>query len=48
MIDWLPRFSLKHFILQGRQPGMTFRHAADSLEALAKDVLPVVRARLSL
>ena len=45
MIEWLPRFSLKHFIFQGRQPGMTLRHAVDSLEALAKDVLPVVRAR---
>ena len=47
MIEWLPRFSLKHFIFQGRQPGMTLRHAVDSLEALAKDVLPAVRARLS-
>jgi len=46
MIEWLPRFSLKHFIFQGRQPGMTLRHAVDSLEALAKDVLPVVRKAL--
>ena len=36
MIEWLPRFSLKHFIFQGRQPGMTLRHAVDSLEALEK------------
>src|SRR4029453_3642323 len=28
-------------------PGMTFRHAVDSLEALAKGVLPAVRAALS-
>jgi alkanesulfonate monooxygenase SsuD/methylene tetrahydromethanopterin reductase-like flavin-dependent oxidoreductase (luciferase family) len=46
MIDWLPRFALQHFIFQGRQPGMTLRHAVDSLEALAKDVLPVVRKAL--
>jgi alkanesulfonate monooxygenase SsuD/methylene tetrahydromethanopterin reductase-like flavin-dependent oxidoreductase (luciferase family) len=47
MIEWLPRFSLRHFIFQGRQPGMTLRHAVDSLEALAKGVLPVVRKALS-
>ena len=48
MVAWLPRLALDHFIFQARQPGMTLRHAIDSLEALAKDVLPVVRARLSL
>ena len=47
MIEWLPRFALTHFIFQGRQPGMTLRHAVDSLEALAKGVLPVVRTALS-
>ncbi|HEX9324931.1 MAG TPA: hypothetical protein VF915_00365, partial [Reyranella sp.] len=47
MIEWLPRFALKHFIFQGRQPGMTLRHAVDSLEALAKGVLPVVRKALA-
>ena len=47
MIEWLPRFSLDHFIFQARQPGMTLRHAVDSLEALAKGVLPAVQARLS-
>ena len=36
---------LEHFIFQGRQPGMTLRHAVDSLEALAK-VLPEVRVAL--
>ncbi|CAN5923131.1 hypothetical protein BH11PSE3_BH11PSE3_12710 [soil metagenome] len=47
MIEWLPRFGLEHFIFQGRQPGMTLRHAVDSLEALAKGVLPVVREKLA-
>ena len=47
MLEWLPRFALEHFIFQARQPGMSLRQAVDSLEALAKDVLPVVRARLS-
>ena len=47
MIEWLPRFALTHLIFQGRQPGMTLRHAVDSLEALAKGVLPKVRATLA-
>ena len=46
MIQWLPRFELQHFIFQARQPGMSLRHAVDSLEAIAKDVVPVVRAQL--
>jgi alkanesulfonate monooxygenase SsuD/methylene tetrahydromethanopterin reductase-like flavin-dependent oxidoreductase (luciferase family) len=46
MVDWLPRFTLDHFIFQARQPGMTLHHAVDSLEAIAKGVLPVVRAKL--
>jgi alkanesulfonate monooxygenase SsuD/methylene tetrahydromethanopterin reductase-like flavin-dependent oxidoreductase (luciferase family) len=46
MIEWLPRFELEHFIFQARQPGMSLRHAVDSLEAIAKGVLPAVRAKL--
>ena len=46
MIEWLPRAPLEHFIFQARQPGMTLRHAVDSLEAIATGVLPVVRAKL--
>ncbi len=43
---WLPRLSLDHFIFQARQPGMPLRHAVDSLEAIAKGVVPVVRGKL--
>jgi len=46
MIEWLPRAPLEHFIFQARQPGMTLRHAVDSLEGIATGVLPVVRAKL--
>jgi alkanesulfonate monooxygenase SsuD/methylene tetrahydromethanopterin reductase-like flavin-dependent oxidoreductase (luciferase family) len=46
MVQWLPRFDLEHFISQARQPGMSLRHAVDSLEAIAKGVVPVVRAKL--
>jgi alkanesulfonate monooxygenase SsuD/methylene tetrahydromethanopterin reductase-like flavin-dependent oxidoreductase (luciferase family) len=46
MMEWLPRFELEHFIFQARQPGMSLRHAVDSLEAIAKGVLPAVRAKL--
>ncbi|WP_421994426.1 LLM class flavin-dependent oxidoreductase [Reyranella sp.] len=46
LIAWLPKFALRHFIFQGRQPGMTLRHAVDSLEAIAS-VLPRVRAALA-
>jgi alkanesulfonate monooxygenase SsuD/methylene tetrahydromethanopterin reductase-like flavin-dependent oxidoreductase (luciferase family) len=46
MLEWLPRFRLDHFIFQARQPGMSLRQAVDSLEAIAKGVLPVVRAKL--
>lgn len=46
LLEWLPRFSLQHFIFQARQPGMSLRHAVDSLEAIARGVLPAVRARL--
>ncbi len=47
MIEWLPRFKLDHFIFQARQPGMSLRQAVDSLEAIAKGALPLVRARLA-
>ncbi|MBM3649054.1 MAG: LLM class flavin-dependent oxidoreductase [Alphaproteobacteria bacterium] len=47
MIDWLPRFDLKHLIFQGRQPGTSLRQAVDSLEALAKGALPAVRKKLA-
>jgi alkanesulfonate monooxygenase SsuD/methylene tetrahydromethanopterin reductase-like flavin-dependent oxidoreductase (luciferase family) len=45
MVAWLPRFALEHFIFQARQPGMSLRHAVDNLEAIAKGVMPVVRAQ---
>lgn len=47
LIDWLPRMRLEHFIFQGRQPGQSLRHAVDSLEAIAREVLPTVRAGLA-
>ena len=47
MVAWLPPFALEHFIFQARQPGMSLRHAVDNLEAIAKGVVPVVRAQLS-
>ena len=40
---WLPRLDLDHLIFQGRQPGMSLRHAVEDLEALARGVLPVIR-----
>jgi alkanesulfonate monooxygenase SsuD/methylene tetrahydromethanopterin reductase-like flavin-dependent oxidoreductase (luciferase family) len=46
MIEWLPRFGLEHFIFQARQPGMSLSHAVENLEAIAKGVLPAVRAKL--
>ena len=47
MVSWLPRFALDHFIFQARQPGMSLRHAVDSLDVIAKGILPVVRAGLA-
>jgi alkanesulfonate monooxygenase SsuD/methylene tetrahydromethanopterin reductase-like flavin-dependent oxidoreductase (luciferase family) len=45
MAEWLPRFALDHLIFQARQPGMSLRHAVDSLEAIIKGVVPIVRAK---
>lgn len=42
MVSWLPRLALDHVIFQARQPGMSLRHAVDSLEAIAKGVIPAV------
>jgi alkanesulfonate monooxygenase SsuD/methylene tetrahydromethanopterin reductase-like flavin-dependent oxidoreductase (luciferase family) len=47
MLQWLPRFGLRHFIFQARQPGMSLGEAVDALEAVAKGVLPVLRAKLT-
>ena len=46
IIAWQPRLALDHLIFQPRQPGMTPRQAMDELEAIAKGVISVVRARL--
>ena len=47
LVAWLPRLALDHLIFQARQPGMSLRHAVSDLEAIAKGVMPVVRAKLS-
>jgi alkanesulfonate monooxygenase SsuD/methylene tetrahydromethanopterin reductase-like flavin-dependent oxidoreductase (luciferase family) len=47
MVSWLPRLALDHVIFQARQPGMSLRHAVDSLEAIAKGVIPAVRDGLA-
>jgi alkanesulfonate monooxygenase SsuD/methylene tetrahydromethanopterin reductase-like flavin-dependent oxidoreductase (luciferase family) len=46
LVAWLPRLALDHLIFQARQPGMSLRHAVSDLEAIAKGVMPAVRAAL--
>jgi alkanesulfonate monooxygenase SsuD/methylene tetrahydromethanopterin reductase-like flavin-dependent oxidoreductase (luciferase family) len=46
IVAWLPRLGLDHLIYQPRMPGMTLRQAVESLEHVARDVMPRVRARL--
>ncbi|TXL70943.1 LLM class flavin-dependent oxidoreductase [Vineibacter terrae] len=43
---WQRRLKLDHLIFQPRLPGMTLRQAVDNLERVARDVMPLVHARL--
>ena len=44
LVKWQPRLKMDHLIFTPRPPGMSLRQAVDEVAAIAKDVLPVLRA----
>lgn len=45
--DWQPRLGLQHLIYHPRQPGMPLAEAVGNLEAVAREVMPRLRALLA-
>jgi len=44
---WQPRLRMEHLIFHPRQPGMSLREAVDGLTCAAREVMPLVQARLA-
>ena len=44
LVKWQPRLKMDHLIFTPHPPGMSLRQAVDEVAAIAKDVLPVLRA----
>jgi len=42
--EWQPRLKMDHLIFTPRPPGMSLRQAVDEVTAIAKDVIPALRA----